>query len=180
MTIDRNSIESLFRKQGFEDFKWIEPREIVVAQWVRMKCTYGCGGYAKHSACPPNVPGVEECRTFFSEYTHAVVFHFAQAFANPEDRKEWCQGLNIELLKVEREVFLAGHRKAFLLFPGGCAFCGECAGTRVDCRNSKLIRPTPEALAMDVYATVWKYGLPVQVLTDYHQTMNRYAFLMIE
>jgi hypothetical protein len=35
-------------------------------------------------------------------------------------------------------------------------------------------------MAVDVYATVRQYGYPIEVLKDYGQPMNRYAFLMIE
>jgi hypothetical protein len=35
-------------------------------------------------------------------------------------------------------------------------------------------------MAVDVFTTVRKYGLPIEVLKDYSQAMNRYAFLMIE
>jgi hypothetical protein len=34
-------------------------------------------------------------------------------------------------------------------------------------------------MAMDVFATVKKVGYPIEVLTDYKKTMNRYAFLMV-
>lgn len=35
-------------------------------------------------------------------------------------------------------------------------------------------------MGMDVYATVRKYAFPIQVLKDYSEAANRYAFLMIE
>jgi len=35
-------------------------------------------------------------------------------------------------------------------------------------------------MAIDVYATIRKLGYPIQVLSDYSQKMDRYAFLMIE
>jgi predicted metal-binding protein len=44
----------------------------------------------------------------------------------------------------------------------------------------KLARPTPEALGVDVYSTVRKANYPIQVLSDYSQMMNRYAFILIE
>src|SRR5208337_4414682 len=31
----------------------ITPDEVVVFQWVRFKCRYGCKGYGKHFGCPP-------------------------------------------------------------------------------------------------------------------------------
>jgi hypothetical protein len=35
-------------------------------------------------------------------------------------------------------------------------------------------------MAVDVFSTVRKIGYPIEVLADYRQAMNRYAFLMIE
>ena len=37
--------------------KQIDPGDIVVAEWVRFKCRYGCKGYGKHFGCPPVRPG---------------------------------------------------------------------------------------------------------------------------
>jgi predicted metal-binding protein len=51
-------LERMFAARGFSDFRWIDPREIVVAEWVRMKCLYGCVEYGKNAACPPNAPSV--------------------------------------------------------------------------------------------------------------------------
>jgi len=34
--------------------------------------------------------------------------------------------------------------------------------------------------AQDGYATVGSVGCPIQVLKDYTETMNRYAFLLVE
>lgn len=47
-------------------------------------------------------------------------------------------------------------------------------------QEAKLARPTPDALAMDVYSTVRKLGYPIDVLSRYDQEMNRYAFLLID
>jgi predicted metal-binding protein len=75
-------LEKKFHDHGFADFRWIDPRRIVVSQWVRMKCQFGCGEF--------------------------------------------------------------GHT------------------------------------AVDVYATVRKIGYPIQVLARTDQTMNRYAFLLVD
>ena len=55
-----------------------------------------------------------------------------------------------------------------------------CEEKKEDCKEPKLSRPTPEALGIDVYSTVRKAKFPIQVLSDYSQKMNRYAFLLIE
>ena len=173
-------LEAMFAKHGFEDFKLIEPEKIVVAQWVRMKCTYGCGTYGRNACCPPNVPSVTECRGFFDEYRAAAIFHFEKKVKKPEDRRPWALKINASLLKLEREVFLSGYPKAFLLFIDSCDLCGDCALVRAECRQPKSARPTPEALAVDVFSTVRQFGYPIEVLPDYSRTMNRYAFLLIE
>ena len=173
-------LEALFRQQGFADFAWIDPKRIVVAQWVRLKCMFGCSEYGRTATCPPITPSVPECERFFREYETAVLFHFAKAVAQPEERFQWTQSVSRELLKLERAVFLAGYRKAFLLFMDSCPLCPECVPTRAQCRDPFAARPTPEALAVDVFATVKQYGFPIEVLQDYTQKMNRYAILMVD
>lgn len=177
---DRQKLEAIFKKNGYTDFKWINPNEFVVAHWVRMKCMFGCGEYGRVASCPPNVPSVEECKKFFQDYSEAAIFHFAKAVAKPEDRRDWTYELNKKLLDLEKEVFTSGNEKAFLLFLDSCGICKSCHDTREECQEPKLSRPTPEALAMDVFSTVRKVGYSIEVLSDYSQEMNRFAFLMIK
>jgi predicted metal-binding protein len=177
---NRKELERLFLKQRFDDFKWINPQDIIVSQWVRIKCMFGCQEYGRNACCPPNTPPLDECRNFFREYSEGVVFHFAKKVAKPEERHEWAKGVNESLLRLEREVFLAGNPKAFLLFMDSCSLCKECAEERKQCRNKKSARPSPEAMAVDVFSTVRQLGYPIQVLHDYSETMNRYAFLLVK
>jgi predicted metal-binding protein len=175
-----DKLETLFKQHGFTDFRWIEPRKIVVSQWVRMKCQFGCDEFGNTACCPPNVPSVSECEKFFREYKTVAVFHFAKKLEEPEKRWAWTRKLNGQLLKLEREVFISGYEKAFLLFLDSCNFCESCAAEKSGCKEPKMARPTPEAFAMDVYATVRQVGYPIQVLSDFSQEMNRYAFLLVE
>jgi predicted metal-binding protein len=176
--LNKKALEARFMKHNFTDFKWIDPKSIVISQWVRMKCLYGCEDYGKMSPCPPNVPTIDECRQFFQEYSEAVVFHFAVSFEDPEDRYPWLRKIYMKLSKLEQEVFFSGFQKAFLLF--SCNICQECPSGRDACENPRLARPAPEALGIDVFSTVQNIGYPIQVLKDYSEEMNRYAFLLIE
>ena len=178
--ISRKELEEMFKKHGYEDYKWIDPKNIVVAQWSRMKCMFGCKNYGKCGTCPPNTPSVPECEAFFQGYKMGVVFRFTKRVKRPEDRFAWTRKVNLKLLKLEREVFLSGYYKAFLLFMDSCNLCASCPGIKQLCKNPKMSRPTPESMAMDVFATVRKIGYPIDVLYDYKQEMNRYAFLFIE
>ena len=173
-------LEKLFKEHGYADFQWIAPKDIVVSQWVRMKCVFGCGNYGQNASCPPNVPSVSECRQFFDDYRTAVILHFEKRVDQPEDRHAWSRGVNQELLKLEKAIFLAGYQKTFLLFMDSCGLCAECSGVREQCKNPRSARPSPESMAVDVYSTARQCGYPIEVLSDCSQAMNRYAFLLIE
>jgi predicted metal-binding protein len=58
------SLETIFKEDGFTDFKWIAPEQIVVSQWVRMKCMFGCPNYGRKGACPPQTLSVSDCELF--------------------------------------------------------------------------------------------------------------------
>lgn len=178
--VDRKKLEEKFLRLHFTDFRWIDPKKIVVSHWVRMKCQYGCNEYGRTATCPPNVPSVSECEKFFKEYREAVIFHFEKKVDKPEDRFAWTRKVNLKLLKLEREIFLSGNERAFLLFLDSCNICSDCSGRKEECKKPELARPSPEAMSVDVYATVRRIGYPIKVLSDYAQRMNRYAFLMIE
>lgn len=175
----RDQLELIIKKAGFQDFRWIDPAQIVVANWVRMKCRFGCDSYGKVASCPPNVPEIEESRAFFAEYSLALVFRFHQQVEAGE-RHQWSRQINLALLGLERDVFLAGYRKAFLLFMDNCAICADCSPVREKCNLPQKSRPSPEGMGVDVFATVRSVGYPIDVLYDYDQPMNRYAFLLVD
>lgn len=178
--LTKHALEEKFRARGLVDFRWIDPASVVVAEWVRMKCRFGCEGYGRSACCPPNVPAVDECARFFREYSEAVIFHFSKTLPDPDDRYAWTGEIGEKLLELERDVFVSGHPKAFLLLLDSCSLCKTCTGRRASCKEPRRARPTPEALAMDVFSTVRAAGYPIQVLSDYAQEMNRYAFLLVE
>jgi predicted metal-binding protein len=173
-------LEKLFLSNGFDDFRWTGGKGVVTGEWVRLKCMFGCKSYTKRACCPPNVPPVEECRRFFDDYSKVAVFHFQKTAASAEERHEWGKKVNESLLALEREVFLRGYYKAFLLFMDACRLCPQCAGTRDSCRNPASARPGVDAMAVDVFATVRSLGYPIEVLPDPGRMMNRYAFLLVE
>ncbi len=178
--VNRKKIEEKFLAHNFNDFKWIDPKNIVISYWVRMKCMFGCDEYGNAATCPPNAPSFLECEKFFREYREAVIFHFEKQVPKAEDRFKWTRKINLKLLKLEREIFLSGHEKAFLLFMDSCNICDDCQGIKEKCKVPISARPSPEAMCIDVFSTVRKHDYPINVLSDHSQKMNRYAFLLIE
>lgn len=176
--MDKNSIEKYIKKKGFDDFKWINPNEIIVSQWVRVKCMFGCSDYGL-GACPPNTPSVNECKEFFREYNNAVIIRlkkFADKEAYPSD---WSKVMTKNLLEIERKIFLDGFPKSFLLNQTCCNNCKHCTGIRLECKDKKNSRPSPEAFAVDVYQTLKNVGMDLQVVSENPSEMNRIAILMI-
>ncbi len=178
--IDKQILNDLFINHNFGDYKWIKASDIVIAHWVRLRCMYGCPSYGKSGTCPPNVPSIDECRKIMSEYSEAVVFHFEKKVAKPEDRKPWTKEMSLKLLQLEKAVFLEGYYKAFLIPFDGCVVCEKCSGNRIDCKNPQMARPGADAFGIDVFSTVRNAGFSIQVLKEYSDNMNRYAFLLIQ
>ena len=177
--IRKRYFEKLFAKYECSDFKWIKPDKIVVAHWVRFKCRFGCKDYGKGVVCPPNLPSLDECKNLFKEYEHAVVFHFEKKLKKPEQRHQWTKKINRRLFQIERDVFLSGYPKAFIMYADPCNICKNCESDAQKCRHQTRARPSPEGLGVDVFSTVASVGYPLNVLSDYSEMMNRYSILLI-
>lgn len=176
---DKEQLSHLFQQHGFSDYKWIAPaKDIILAQWVRFHCLFGCDGYGTLGCCPPAVPSVEECRQMICEYGDAALMHFPMTTSSQEGNRK----LAIRLGKLEREIFLAGYYKVFLLSPTSCALCDDCSaeGTRHKCRNKQMSRPSTEAMGIDVYQTARNAGYPIQVIRALDESINRYGIMLIE
>jgi len=176
---DQTQLQRIFLSRGFSDFCWIEPGEIVVAQWVRMKYMFGCDSYGSAS-CPTDIISLDDSRRFFDEYRLGTLFRFSHNFSDPEEQDMRSRKLNRSLLELERSVCDAGYYKAFMLLIDSCNLCRECAGGRAACRNKKMGRPHPEGLGVDLPATVSKYGYSMAIPGDGEGRTSYCSMLLIE
>lgn len=176
---NKQQIEAILAELKYTDYKWVNPQTFIVSQWVRMKCRFGCSEYGKNAACPPQLPSVSECREFFNEYSDGLILHFEGLMDKPEDRHTWSAKINKGLLELERQVFISGNERTFLMAMDSCGYCKECTGLRETCKLPKMARPSPEGMAIDVYSTVRNVGYTVNVLPDMDKKMDRFAFLLI-
>jgi predicted metal-binding protein len=85
-----------------------------------------------------------------------------------------------KLLETEKQIFLQGYQKAFLLNQTCCGICKDCSGSRIDCRDKRSSRPSPEAFAVDVYQTVRSVGMEINVVSKNPSEINRFAFILID
>ncbi len=124
-------ISSLKNVHG--DLKTISPGRIVVSEWVRFKCRYGCPAYGQTLSCPPFSPTPEETRRLLAEYKMAVLIH-AQTSPDPSWTKEQYQShvkecrskLHRDAIEIERAAFLMGRYKALAMGVGPCDLCDIC------------------------------------------------------
>jgi hypothetical protein len=101
---------------GAEKAKLIDTETVVVGEWVRWKCLYGCPLYARDPFHPPVAPDAESTKKVLGEYTKAILLNGPNG-----------QTLSEAAVKLEGEAYHRGYYKAFALvalMPGGGAACG--------------------------------------------------------
>jgi predicted metal-binding protein len=162
------AVEEIIRSHPIRDVARIGPSDVVTAQWVRLKCQYGCGGYGECLTCPPHSPTPEQTRRMLDEYETAYVIWLGQ---NVPGRQE--------LVEIEREVFLLGYWKALLFACGPCDLCSPCP-LEHPCRHPRHARPSMEACGIDVYETAHRAGFPLEVVRTREDTPNFYSLLLVE
>ncbi len=177
--MDKKEIEKILDEKGYKNYKWIDPEEIEVREWVRMKCQ-GCPNYGTSAHCPPHTPSIKRSKKFFNEYNKAVVIHITKKLENPKKHSEWTNKINQQLIEIENTLFLKDYYKAYTLFIGPCKLCEKCTGDPETCKHPKKSRPSPEAMGIDVYKTVKKLNYPIKTLKHYKAKMNQYTFLLIQ
>ncbi|MEO0096129.1 MAG: DUF2284 domain-containing protein, partial [candidate division WOR-3 bacterium] len=83
---DKEEYVSRANKLGIPNAKLIDTKTIVVANWVRLKCQYGCSGYNKYLTCPPFSPTPEYMKKVISEYKTALLLQIEKIPSEKEDQ----------------------------------------------------------------------------------------------
>jgi predicted metal-binding protein len=161
-------VERFIREHGPEDTARVAPGDVVTAEWVRMKCKYGCGGYGRCLTCPPHSPEPERTRRMLDEYRVAYLIWWGAHSGGRE-----------ALAEIERRTFLSGFYRAFAMAGGPCRLCEPCP-LEPPCRHPRKARPSMEACGIDVYETAHRAGFPLQVVSCREETPNFYSLLLVE
>lgn len=149
------------------DAKYIDPKSIIVSEWVRYKCQYGCPDYGKCYGCPPYSPTPEITRKIIAAYSLALLVHFGGDVR-----------VTKTIVEIEKEVFLRNYYKVISFGAGPCNLCKTCSEN--GCNFSQKVRPSMEACGIDVYQTVRNNGFPINVLTSKEEKENCYGLILIE
>lgn len=166
---DKELSDTAKKKAGVLGTRIISPTEVETAPWVRLKCRFGCSGFGQCLVCPPFTPTPDEMREVLDSYHRAILIHF--------DRKANIKAMIAEL---ERDIFLRGAWKAFGLGASSCPFCRECDVEEQQCRHPERARPSMEACGIDVFTTVKKLGLPIEVVRTTRQCPNFYGLILVD
>ena len=89
---------------GAEKAKIIYTDTVVVEEWVRWKCQYGCALYEKDAFHPPYAPDAESTKKLLSEYNKAILVN------GPKGKP-----LTEVAVRLEGEAYNMGYYKAFAL-----------------------------------------------------------------
>ena len=170
--------------KGASSTKLISVKDIVVSDWVRLKCMYGCNGYGKCFTCPPYTPTPEETRRILSEYRYAILIEFR----NVKGSKE-LKSIHELMLELEKIAFLEGYYKAFAFIADVCMMCEKCPAedlkypSKCDkkfCVYPEKARPSMQSCGIDVFATVRKAGYSLDVVVAAERGFKSFTLLLID
>ncbi len=151
---------------GAKDCKIILTKTVATAEWVRLKCQFGCDEYGRRLTCPPHSPTPEYTRRMLAQYEYAILIH----------GDEWTDIRKV-CVQLEKEIFLDGYYKAFGMGAGPCYLCPRCGRF---CRYPDEARPSMEACGIDVYETARANKFPIEVLRKKTCPGNYYGLVLIE
>lgn len=181
-----------------KDFKLISTDLVVVSEWVRFKCRYGCPVFGQRLSCPPFSPTPEETRRLLAEYKTAVLVH-SQTSPDPDftpnqsrqHMRDCRTKLHTAIIEMERAAFLLGFYKAFAMGATPCTLCDTCVireksnNSRIDdfraleCKHKDIMRPPMDAFGIDMFQTVKNAGYSIRVLKSYTDAADLYAMVLI-
>jgi len=158
---------------GIGGAKVISPRSVVTAEWVMMKCQFGCHRYGKSHSCPPRTPTPVLTRRVIDSYEKAILLH--RRLSGGERSK----GFNEAVVRLESEIFFDGYYKVWSMGQGPCQLCKEC-DLNEPCRHGNQARPSMEACGIDVFTTARENGFPIEVVRTRDEDWNIYGLVLVE
>lgn len=171
------------KKHGIEEIMPISTADICVADWVQMKCKYGCKKYGKSWCCPPETPAPHQARILLQEYQKALLLCGAikstQFYRDNHQKRRKQVQVWKGTVALERQLFLAGYYKAFALVAESCALCRECAYPH-DCKFPMDRRPSVESFSIDAFQTLKNIGKRFEIAKDINQEHNCYSIVLLE
>jgi predicted metal-binding protein len=160
-------------EMGVDGAKVIDPRSVVTAEWVRVKCQYGCPGFGTNLCCPPHTPPPDVTRKVIDSYQKAILLH--RQLRKGEKAKPFSE----TIVNFEVKIFLDGYYKAWSMGSGPCRLCKECDPT-TSCKHGFEARPSMEACGIDVFKTARDNGFTIEVVKTHEEERNIFGLILVE
>jgi predicted metal-binding protein len=164
---------------GADAAQLIPTDQVVVADWVRLKCQYGCGAYGSRLTCPPHSPPPEVTRQVLRHYRQGLLLRMEGAGGGWKAETRQRLQMSEVVAALERELFLAGHYRAWGMGAGPCRLCEEC-DLSAPCRFPSQARPSMEACGIDVYTTVRQAGWEIEVVQTQEAPFRLFGLVLME
>jgi predicted metal-binding protein len=165
---------------GASDAVVVSPRQVVTAEWVRMKCLYGGCHAGQCLTCPPHSPTPTQTRALLDEYESVLLLRFDVTGARGGEHLAASRRAAAAALRLERELFLAGHHKAFAIAGGRPCVLDEACGTPEACDCREALRPGPAGCGIDVFTTCANAGWPLKVVQGRDEPYHRLALVLVD
>jgi predicted metal-binding protein len=160
-------------EMGMDGARIIDPRSVVTAEWVRMKCQFGCDRFGTILCCPPRTPSPEVTRKVIDSYQKAILLH------RRSTKDERTKDFNQVIVRLEIKIFLDGYYKAWSMGSGPCRLCKVC-DPAAPCKHAPEARPSMEACGIDVFKTARDNGVPIEVLTTREEDRNLFGLILVK
>lgn len=171
------------REYGLDDIIPFSTKEIKIAEWVNLKCRYGCSQYNSSWCCPPATPGMEDVRRILGEYKEGLVLVGTQEcpeFYHNNKKKRANQVRYWKgIVSLERFLFLKGYYKAFSLVGVTCALCKTCSYPD-PCSFPQEKRPTVESFSIDMIGTLKNLGISSCVVNHRKEAFKYYSIILLQ
>ncbi len=163
--LDLSPITEKAREFGAVDVAFLPASEVVVANWVRLKCQFGCPDYGRYRTCPPYTPDAERMAKILGEYNKVMLI---KAPGHNEATSV--------VLRLMSWLYSKNEFKAFPLGSGRCRLCDEC--DLENCRFPNKAYPSMEACSIDVFETIRRVGWSGEETTVEGEHMHYGALLL--
>ena len=158
---------------GMGGAKVIDPRSVITAEWVRLKCQFGCHRFGTSHCCPPHTPSPDMTRKVVNSYQKAILVH------RRLPKGEKTKAFNETIVNLEIRIFLDGYYKAWSMVSGPCRLCKECDLT-TSCKHGLEARPSMEACGIDVFKTARDNGFSIEVVKTHEEERDLFGLILVE
>ncbi len=163
---------------GAEAARPLAPGLVVTADWVRLKCQFGCDGYGLCRTCPPYSLTPDQTRRLLDGYSRALLLRVGP-HTGYDDSDKYSLAARSAAVELEREMFLAGYHRVWSLGAGPCATCATCDMDK-PCVDPEHARPSLESCGIDVFGTVRNAEWAIDVVRDKEDQYRFFSLVLVD